>query len=202
MNAIEDSKINTEDLLIRVQETPNPYALKFIANQAFKNEGKATFLSKTEAESFPLVRDLFDIEGVRQVYLFQNTITVTHEGLLMDEDFSEQVMSVLRSRYSVHNPDFDLESEKASAKRAAHAAHENPILTEIEEILDRTVRPGLQADGGDIELLRLENNELYIFYHGACGGCPSSMMGTLDAIQSILRHELNMHELTVVPIDG
>jgi Fe-S cluster biogenesis protein NfuA len=37
----------------------------------------------------------------------------------------------------------------------------------------------------------LDGNILTIRYQGACGGCPSSMMGTLQAIESILRTEFN-----------
>jgi Fe-S cluster biogenesis protein NfuA len=46
----------------------------------------------------------------------------------------------------------------------------------------------------------MEGNEIYILYQGACGGCPSAMMGTLDAIQSILQHELSNPEVSVIPI--
>ena len=71
---------------------------------------------------------------------------------------------------------------------------------QIEEILDRTIRPGLQADGGDIDVVSFADNELRILYQGACGGCPSSMMGTLDAIQGILREELQNFNLVVQPV--
>lgn len=196
------SVIEPQDLLIRTQETPNPFALKFIANQAFKNEGKVTFYNKVEAENLPLVRDLFDIEGVKQVYLFQNTITITHDGMMMDEDFSKQVTAVLHSRYPIHDPNFKAQEEDSSFKKSERPQHNDPLLMQMEEVLDRTIRPGLQADGGDIEILKLDGNELYIAYQGACGGCPSSMMGTLDAIQGILRHELPMQDLIVIPIDG
>ena len=42
--------ISSEDILIRVQSTPNPYALKFVCNMAFK-VGKATFNSPYECQS-------------------------------------------------------------------------------------------------------------------------------------------------------
>jgi Fe-S cluster biogenesis protein NfuA len=61
------------------------------------------------------------------------------------------------------------------------------------------VRPGLQADGGDLEVLELDGNILTIRYQGACGGCPSAMMGTLQAIESILREEFNPY-LEVVAV--
>jgi Fe-S cluster biogenesis protein NfuA len=188
------------NFMIRTLPTPNPYALKFVTNLPFKREGKATFNSGDEAENMPLVRDLFSVAGVKQVYLFENTVSITHDGTLDNEELSDQVSAVIRTRMPLHNADFLAPDETLKARERVDKHHENPILQEIEEILDRTIRPGLQADGGDIEVVSLENNELKIVYQGACGGCPSSMMGTLDAIQGILRHELNMSELTVYPM--
>ena len=49
-------------------------------------------------------------------------------------------------------------------------------------------------------VVEFKNNTVKIIYQGACGGCPSSTMGTLDAIQSILRHELGNEEIVVEPI--
>lgn len=187
--------LDPNDVLIRTLPTPNPYAMKFVLNVSLKNEGKATFNTPEEAENLPLVRDMFAIDGVRQVYLFQNTMTITHNGEIDNDILAVEAESVIRSRYSVHNPAFG--EAAAVAKPRPH--NDNPLIQQIEEILDRTVRPGLQADGGDIEILGLENHELRILYQGACGGCPSSMMGTLDAIQGILRNELGDEQLTVVP---
>jgi Fe-S cluster biogenesis protein NfuA len=188
--------IDPKDILIRTLPTPNPYALKFVLNAPFKEDGKATFNSPAEAPDLPLVHDLFMVDGVKQVHLFQNTLTVTHSGELTNEELSEAVGSVIRTRYPVHNPQFG-EAAKPVKARAESA---DPQIEAIEEILDRTIRPGLQADGGDIEIVAFENNELKITYQGACGGCPSSMMGTLDAIQGILRNELSNEEIMVVPV--
>lgn len=191
--------LSPEDILVRPQETPNPMALKFITNRPIKTQGKATLNHPDELENSALVRDLFGIQGVRQVHLFQNTVTVTHEGELTSEDLAEQVIAVIKSRLPIHNPDFDF-GESGAAARASERKSLGPEVDQIEDILDRTIRPGLQADGGDIEIISYENNELRILYQGACGGCPSSMMGTLDAIQNILRYELGNDDLIVYPI--
>lgn len=192
MNPTLDSK----DLLIRTLPTPNPYALKFVLNAPFKEEGKATFNTQSECGDLPLVRDLFAIEGVRQVHLFQNTLSVTHTGELENEDLDSQVTAVIKSRYPIHDPKF---GEMAKPVRPRNP-NSDPQLAAIEDILDRTIRPGLQADGGDIEIIELVGNELTIRYEGACGGCPSSSAGTLDAIQGILRNELPNEELIVTPV--
>lgn len=182
------NRIIPEDILVRSQSTPNPNAFKFVTNCSLKTEGKATFNSPEEAGDLILAHALFDIQGVTQVHFFQNSLTVTHSGQISEEALRDQVESVLKTRLPIHNPDFLSNDEKKPEKLRNVSS---PELAQIEEILDRTIRPGLQADGGDIDVISFENHTLKIMYQGACGSCPSSMMGTLDAIQSILQAEFD-----------
>lgn len=191
--------ISQDDILIRAQDTPNPNAIKFIINFALKSSGNATFTSKEQCAQLPLAMAFFDIPGVEQIYFFQNTVTVTHTDELPADMVKEQVKAVIKTRLSVHNPDFESIEEKKS-KEKPDRSHLSAERVAIEEILDRTIRPGLQSDGGDIEVVDFKENEVKIMYQGACGGCPSSMMGTLEAIQSILRNELKNDEIIVTPI--
>lgn len=60
-----------------------------------------------------------------------------------------------------------------------------------------SVRPGLQADGGDLEFLRIdENNVVYIRLVGACGGCPMSTITLKAGIERILK--MQVPEVTAV----
>ena len=63
-------------------------------------------------------------------------------------------------------------------------------LRKIDKILDQSIRPHLQMDGGDIELITLEENILTLRYLGACGGCPSASGGTLRVIENHLKSQL------------
>jgi Fe-S cluster biogenesis protein NfuA len=183
------------EILVRVQSTPNPNALKFVVSVPVKNTGKATFTRPSEAVGIRLAEDLFMIEGVRQLHFFENVVTVTY-ALETDVDTLRlEVQSVLQSRLPVHDPAFQNEDERKKANRA-----NLPIdIQKIEEILDRTVRMYLQGDGGDIEVIALNGSQLQVRYEGACGSCPSSTEGTLDAIQGILREEFDPN-LEVVPV--
>ena len=40
----------------------------------------------------------------------------------------------------------------------------------------KEIRPSLQADGGDVELVNVENGIVKVRLTGACGGCPMSQM--------------------------
>lgn len=174
------------DLQIRVQITPNPEALKYILNRDVKTEGKATFADPSKCFDNTLARDLLLISGVTQVHFFENVITVTKSG--PDWDLLDpQIQSVLQTRMPIHNPGFvgaETRSDELERRKLL-----SPELQKIEEILDNTIRPGLQGDGGDLEVVKLEGHTLTIRYQGACGSCPSSTAGTLYAIEDILRRD-------------
>lgn len=194
--------IDSKDVLIKMLSTPNPYALKFVLNVPLKNKGRATFYNKKDCESLKLFYSLFDIKAIKQIYVFQNQITITHDGSLTEEDMEKQVSSIVRTRIALHDSDFLSleEKEDLSPVNPARKKEVSPEILQVEEILDRTVRPGLQADGGDLEVISVEDDEVRITYQGACGGCPSAMMGTLEAIEGILRQELQKENLKVIPV--
>lgn len=60
-----------------------------------------------------------------------------------------------------------------------------------------SVRPGLQADGGDVEFVRVdENNVVYLRLVGACGGCPMSTITLKQGIERIMK--MQVPEITAV----
>ena len=69
-------------------------------------------------------------------------------------------------------------------------------IKKIEDILNSTIRPHIQNDGGDLSIVSYENNVLTVSYKGACVGCPMATRGTLQAIQRILQEQFNS-DLTV-----
>ena len=62
-------------------------------------------------------------------------------------------------------------------------------MAEVQEILDDMVRPALQGDGGDITLIKIENNDIYVRLVGACNTCPSSIMTMKMGVEALLREE-------------
>jgi Fe-S cluster biogenesis protein NfuA len=54
-----------------------------------------------------------------------------------------------------------------------------------------SIRPGLQADGGDLEFVKIdENNIVYVRLTGACGGCPMSTLTLKQGIERILKMQV------------
>jgi Fe-S cluster biogenesis protein NfuA len=59
----------------------------------------------------------------------------------------------------------------------------------VEAVLSR-VRPFMQADGGDIELLEVAGNSAEVKLTGMCAGCPSAHMTLYLGVENALREEI------------
>ena len=68
-------------------------------------------------------------------------------------------------------------------------------IAKIQEVLDKEIRPSLQQDGGDVELIDLEGDVVMVALRGLCTSCPSSAL-TKSGIESKLR-ELVYPDLVV-----
>jgi Fe-S cluster biogenesis protein NfuA len=79
--------------------------------------------------------------------------------------------------------------------------HEHPptVRDRVQGVIN-LIRPSVQADGGDIELVNVaDDGEVQIRFHGACHGCPSSNLTLHMGIERNLRDRVP--EVTrVVPV--
>jgi Fe-S cluster biogenesis protein NfuA len=63
------------------------------------------------------------------------------------------------------------------------------IKGQVEEVLDK-LRPFLQRDGGDVELVDVEEGIVKVRLMGACGSCPSSTITLKAGIERALMEEI------------
>ena len=69
----------------------------------------------------------------------------------------------------------------------------DPSMTEetkakIREVLDQKIRPSLQADGGDVELVNVgDDGVVQLRLTGACSGCPFSAMTLAIGVEQTLK---------------
>ena len=180
-----------------IEETPNPNAVKFILREAVSNGVARQYGSADQAENDSLAKSLFDVGHVVSVFYMDRMITVEKD----DEGDWDELLPALAV------PIRAAEAVNGAAAAAAAAvggpiaavASDDPRLLQINEILDEKVRPALMGDGGYLEIIGLHDHTLSIRYQGACGSCPSSLTGTLMAIESMLKQEVDP-ELEVIAV--
>ncbi len=59
----------------------------------------------------------------------------------------------------------------------------------VQKVLDEKVRPRLAMDGGDIQLIDVKGNKVYVKLQGACGCCPGAQMTLKMGVERILKAE-------------
>ncbi|MCL4811276.1 MAG: NifU family protein [Vicinamibacteraceae bacterium] len=67
----------------------------------------------------------------------------------------------------------------------------------VESVLHR-IRPAIQADGGDVELIDVQDNKARIRLTGNCVGCPSAQITLHLGIEMALREEIPEFDSLVV----
>ncbi len=61
---------------------------------------------------------------------------------------------------------------------------------EVEKALD-LIRPALEADGGGIQLVSVEDGVVKVQLQGHCGGCPMSQMTMTRGVERVLRENVS-----------
>ena len=74
------------------------------------------------------------------------------------------------------------------------------MLRKLELLFDEQVRPALAAHGGNVEIVDLDNDTLFLRLQGGCQGCSSSTATLKEGIQTLVKQNfpeiLNVVDLT------
>jgi len=166
-----------------VDLTPNPQALKFILNEKLLKVETRQFSNKEDAESDPLAKGIFEIDGVASVFYMDKFVTIEKNKDANWGQIQKPFINFLKTF------DKNLIPEEKDVKPLDENTDE--LMTKINEILDLRVRPALAGDGGGLEVLGVEGLKVKIKYQGACGTCPTAISGTLMAIEGLLKRDIN-----------
>jgi NFU1 iron-sulfur cluster scaffold homolog, mitochondrial len=178
-----------------IQETPNPNAVKFILKEPVSHGTSHSFKTPADAEDNSLAKSIFDIGDVVSVFYMDKMITVEKTD---ESDWDELLPNLA---VPIRAADSAVKSDRSGDKIGGAigvALSDNPVIAQINELLDERIRPFLASDGGWLEILSFEEKILKIRYEGACGSCPSSLTGTLNAIENMIKEEIDPEIQVVV----
>jgi Fe-S cluster biogenesis protein NfuA len=181
-----------------IQETPNPNAVKFILKEPVSYGTSHSFKSLADAENDPLAKSIFDVGEVVSVFYMDKMVTVEKTDESDWDEVLPELAVPIRAAEAVFSRNGNGNGTKIGGAIGA-ALSDNPKIAEIDAILDERIRPYLASDGGWLEIVDLEDKTLKIRYEGACGSCPSSLTGTLMAIENMIQDEVDP-EIEVVVV--
>ena len=174
-----------------IQETPNPNAVKFILKEPVSYGTSHSFAKAEDAQSDKLATSIFEVGDVESVVYMDRMITVEKADEVEWDEILPLLAVPIRAAEAVAVSKTNGNAASAIGGAIAVAASDDPKVRMIEALLDERIRPYLAGDGGWLEIIDLADNTLRIRYQGACGSCPSSLTGTLMAIENMIRDEID-----------
>jgi len=83
-----------------------------------------------------------------------------------------------------------LESINNKAEKEEKLTHTQMII-KINNIIEKYISPELRKDGGDIELVDVEDNKIKVKLSGRCGFCRSSQLTLANFVEAVLKEHIN-----------
>lgn len=176
-------------MFIQTEPTPNPATLKFLPGREVAGSRLAEFRSPAEAQQSPLASALFSVDGVSQVFLGSDFVSVTKKDGEW-QHLKPSILGVIMEHFVSGSPVFSDDGRQPAEDDEFYDAADSDTVEQIKDLLDTRVRPAVAGDGGDIKFRGFKDGVVYLAMKGACSGCPSSTATLKHGIQNLLKHFL------------
>jgi Fe-S cluster biogenesis protein NfuA len=203
----ESSETKKVPITVYAESTPNPSAMKFVANKKLVTTFY-DFTSIDEAKFSPLATELFHFPFVKGVFIDENFVSITKYEVAEWNDITMELREFIRN-YIEQGKDIILaEAPKVLNKTTEQLDKSfdelDDISKEIINILEQYVKPAVASDGGNIQFTSYnpESKVVEVILQGACSGCPSSTYTLKSGIENILKEMLQGKVSSVVAING
>lgn len=175
-------------LMIYTESTPNPNTLKFVTNKALLLNDAVEFQHIDETNEAPLAKALFGFDGVTNVFISNNFVTITKTDDLLWTEIMIPIKDFLKN-YMDEGKTILNENFVKPTKTATNAISDDDsdVDIRIKSALDKYVKPAVEMDGGNISFVKFEDGKLTLQLQGSCSGCPSSTVTLKQGIENLLK---------------
>lgn len=188
---------NTKKVPVTVyaESTPNPSAMKFVANKKIVTT-LFEFTSIDEAKLSPLATELFHFPFVKSIFIDENYVSITKYDIAEWQDITLELREFIRSFIEkgkdVVLPEATNTLKKSNKQLDSHFENLDDISKQIVNILEEYVKPAVASDGGNIQFIsyNANNKNVSVLLQGACSGCPSSTYTLKSGIENMLKEML------------
>ena len=170
---------------MHAERTPNPNSIKWVLGQTvIPDLGRASFSKDVTPEVSPLAAAILEEDGVDGVMLGPTFITVTKSDEREWTELAAPIVAAIKSWVATG------ESALGEDYVQPDRADDDEVTGKIRMILERDVRPYVEADGGEIVFAGYHDGIVEVLLQGACAGCPSSSITLKMGIEARLKEEI------------
>ena len=204
---VEDGTAKKVPVTIYAESTPNPAAMKFVANKKLV-VSSFEFKNLDDARHSPLATELFSFPFVKELFFDENYISILKYDVSEWDDIIVQLREFIKSYIEndkvIISADAPILQEKSEAVVQEKFEKLDDISKQIVNILEEYVKPAVASDGGNIEFQSYDeaSKTVQVILQGACSGCPSSTFTLKNGIENMLKEMLGDKVQSVVALNG
>lgn len=188
-----------------VEMTPNPAVMKFVTNKLLY-KGIAEAKNAEDVADFPLAKELYSFDYVKEVFVTENYISITK---IQDADWNEIALELRYYLLDYLQSDKEIISEnyvplQNPYEKTFVKKDYSDVELEINDIISEYIQPAVAGDGGNIQLIEFEEETktARMLLQGACSGCPSSTITLKNGIETMLKQMMPGKVENVEAING
>ena len=164
-------------MLIETQTTPDSNVLNFFPPVQLLKSGTAEFIDAKSLRKSPLAEHIFDLGGIKSIFMTAEMISVTKEENATWETLKPEILAEIMDYVSLGEDAVISADEKQDS---------GDVTNRIIGLINARIRPAVQQDGGDIVFKKFEQGVVYVEMRGNCAGCPYAMVTLKEGVEKIL----------------
>ncbi len=156
---------------------------RFVVEPAVYPGGAIHVSGEPAARLSPMAAKLIDIEEVTEVLVAGDAVTVSTEQPADWQDLGGKIASAIR-----HQLDSDEPAVAPEHKNTLPSSDE--LKQKVQELIDAAITPAVASHGGQINLLDVKENNIYLEFGGGCQGCGMSHVTLKYGVEKLIRQHI------------
>ena len=175
--------------MITIKAQPSlvdPDSCKFQVDRPVHPGGPFFFKNKQAAAGSPLIERVFQIEGVANVLVADDVVTVGKTPSASWPDIMKPIGAAIRIQLTSPVPAI---LDKRVARRNGPRS-DAEIREDVQSLLEDEVNPSVQRHGGKISLVDVRGAVVYITMSGGCQGCGAASVTLKQGVEVMIREQI------------
>lgn len=173
------SQSETQQIAITGHPISNA-ACKFAVEQPVYENASYYFGNAQTANGSPLAERLFAIDGVLNVLVSHNEITVTKSSTVEWPVIGKEIGTAIREH--IASGDAAVNSELEGSLPAA-----DDLRQRVDTVLRNEINPAVASHGGVVDLINVEGNRVFLRMGGGCQGCGQASATLKFGVEQAIR---------------
>ncbi len=174
-------------ITIKAQPSPaDPDSCKFQVDRPVHPGGPFLFKNKQVAAGSPLIERVFRIEGVANVLVAEDVVTVGKTPSASWSDIMKPIGAAIRTQ--LVSPVPAILDQRVARRNGPRGDAE--IREDVESLLEDEVNPSVGRHGGKISLVDVKDAVVYITMGGGCQGCGAASVTLKQGVEVMIREQI------------